>query len=418
MKNVPAIFKEIANTVLKASMIRNARRIDFVTDRYPDISVKNTERNQRTAEGSLLVKITGGNQRQPQQWKKFLSHGKNKPILIEFLLKEWSKDTYAETIAHREVYVAVNDDCYKLTSENGTVIKELQQDLVTRQEEADTRMFLRAAHAGQQGYETIVIKSPDTDVGVLAVYYSSQISGSLILATCTGNKRRFIDVNGISQKYGENICEALPGLHAFTGCDNVSTFSGKGKQSAVMVILKDEGLCEIMRELRQSYKVSEELTEKCEMYVCSLYGKSGADVNDVRYALFCQKGSESSQLPPTEDAISKHTRRANYQAVIWRRALDARPDVPTPNGHGWILRNGSPYIDWMDQLPALEAIFELIHCNCIKSKYITNQCSCHANSLACTDVCNCNDCENEFNPILPGGGGGEIRPPRVFPPPS
>ena len=397
MKNVPATFKEIANTVLKALMIRNARRIDFVTDQYPDISIKNTERNRRTAEGSLLVKITGGNQRRPQQWKKFLAHGKNKSTLIEFLLEEWSKGTYAETITHRELYVAVNDDCYKLTSENGIVIKELQQDLVTRQEEADTRMFLHAAHAGQQGYETSVIKSPDTDVGVLAVYYSSQISGSLILATGTGNKQRFIDVNRISQKYGENICEALPGLHTFTGCDSVSTFSGKGKQSAVKVILKDEGLRETMRELGQSYTVSEELMEKCEMYVCSLYGKSGADVNDVRYALFCQKGSESSQLPPTKDALSKHTRRANYQAAIWRRALDARPDISTPNGHGWILRSGSLHIDWMDQLPAPEAIFELIHCNCIKSKWITNQCSCRANSLACTDVCNCNDCENEFN---------------------
>ena len=337
MKNIPATFKEITNTIHKALMIRNARRIYFLTDRYPDISIKNTERNQRGAEGSsLLVKIAGGNQRRPQQWKKFLSHGK-KSNLIEFLLKEWSKDTYAETIAQRELSVAVDDDCYKLTSENVTVIKELQQDLVTPQEEADTRMFLHAAHASQQGYEAIVIKSSDTDVGVLAVYYSRKISGSFILATGTGNKRRFIDVNGISQKYGENICETLPGLHAFTGCDSVSAFSGKGKQSAVKVILKDEGLCETVKKLGQSYTVSEEVMEKCEMYVCILYGKSGADVNDELHELFCQKGSESSQLPPTKDALIKHKRGANYQAAIWRLALDAGPDVPTPHGHGWIL---------------------------------------------------------------------------------
>ena len=79
MKNVPATFKEIANTEHNALMIRNTRRIDFVTDRYPDISIKNRERNRRTAEGSLLVKITGGNQRRPQQWKKFLAHGKTSP---------------------------------------------------------------------------------------------------------------------------------------------------------------------------------------------------------------------------------------------------------------------------------------------------------------------------------------------------
>ena len=111
------------------------------------------------------------------------------------------------------------------------------------------------------------------------------------------------EINGVSLMstvYLRNIeiCEALPGLHAFTGCDSVSTFSGKGKQSAVKVILKDEGLCETMRELGQSYTVSEELMEKCEMYVCSLYGKSGADVNDVRYALFAKKDKSHHSYQP------------------------------------------------------------------------------------------------------------------------
>ena len=82
-------------------------------------------------------------------------------------------------------------------------------------------MFLHAAHASQQGYETIVIKFPDTNRGVPAVYYIRKISGSPILETC------------ISQKYGENICEALLGLHAFTGCESVSAFSEKGKQFAI-----------------------------------------------------------------------------------------------------------------------------------------------------------------------------------------
>ena len=95
-------------------------------------------------------------------------------------------------------------------------------------------------------------------------------------------------------------------------------------------------------------------------------------MNDARYALFCQKGSQSSQLPPTKGALSNHTSRANYQASIWRRALDARPNVPTPHGHEWILRSGSLYIDWMGQLPEPEAILKLIHCDCIKFNCVTN----------------------------------------------
>ena len=85
------------------------------------------------------------------------------------------------------------------------------------------------------------------------------------------------------------------------------------------------------------HTVCEELMEKRGMYICSLYGKSGADVNDARYASFCK---ESSQLPPTKDAISKHTSRANIPGCYWRQALDARPYVPAPHGHGWILRSG------------------------------------------------------------------------------
>ena len=113
--------------------------------------------------------------------------------------------------------------------------------LPARTEEADTRMFLHPAHASQQRYETIVIKFPDAGVGIFAVYYIKQISGSPILATGRGNKRRLIDINGIFQKYGENTCEALPDLHAFTGCESVSAFSGKGKQSAIRSCLKMKG---------------------------------------------------------------------------------------------------------------------------------------------------------------------------------
>ena len=136
-----------------------------------------------------------------------------------------------------------------LVNDCQTVIRKLYcdkrataQDLVFPQEEADTRMFPHPTHASQQRYEITVIKVPDTDVGVLEVYYIRQISGSPILATGRGNKRRFIDISGIFQNYGGNTCEALPGLRAFTGCESVRAFSGNGKQSAIKVIyLKMKG---------------------------------------------------------------------------------------------------------------------------------------------------------------------------------
>ena len=41
----------------------------------------------------------------------------------------------------------------------------------------------------------------------------------------------------------------------------------------------------------------------------------------LRYDMFCLKAAQSSQLPPSKDALQKHVLRANYQAAIWHRAL-------------------------------------------------------------------------------------------------
>ena len=38
----------------------------------------------------------------------------------------------------------------------------------------------------------------------------------------------------------EDFFEALPGLHAFTGCDTVSSFVGKGKVKAFNIVTKKE----------------------------------------------------------------------------------------------------------------------------------------------------------------------------------
>jgi hypothetical protein len=55
-----------------------------VSDRYPEISIKNLERNKRAESGSTHIKICSPNQKVPQQFKKFLSLGKNKEALIDF----------------------------------------------------------------------------------------------------------------------------------------------------------------------------------------------------------------------------------------------------------------------------------------------------------------------------------------------
>ena len=129
------------------------------------------------------------------------------------------------------------------------------------------------------------------------------------------------------------MCQALPGLHAFTGCDSTSAFSGRGKKGAFKMLLA--GKIDAMQLLGQDFEVSDELVVLCEQFVACLYNKPDVDeINELRYQLFCANPSKSSNLPPTKDALYWHVQRANYQAALLRQALSADP-FPSPDGHWW-----------------------------------------------------------------------------------
>ena len=46
-------------------------------------------------------------------------------------------------------------------------------------------------------------------------------------------------------------------------------------------------------------------------------------------------GLDINLLPPCQQALKMHIMRANYQAMIWRQAYIAHPDIPYRFGHGW-----------------------------------------------------------------------------------
>ena len=65
--------------------------IHFVTDRYPEVSIKNAERQHRAASGSQKIHISKPDQPIPKQWKKYLAHGYNKENLVDFFFETWKK---------------------------------------------------------------------------------------------------------------------------------------------------------------------------------------------------------------------------------------------------------------------------------------------------------------------------------------
>ena len=66
-------------------------------------------------------------------------------------------------------------------------------------------------------HDTIIVKTPDTDVFLLCIAMRRTIGKNLFVMAGTGNRFRITDTSGISDALGEELCSCLPGFHAFSG---------------------------------------------------------------------------------------------------------------------------------------------------------------------------------------------------------
>ena len=71
---------------------------------------------------------------------------------------------------------------------------------------------------------------------------------------------------------------------------------------------------------------------KIERLIVILYDRTSplSTVNEVREELFCRKNRSVDRIPPTQDALLQHVRRAVYQAGIWTMSTQAQQVVPSP----------------------------------------------------------------------------------------
>ena len=398
VKGDQATFGDIATTILSVALSEGSQsnRIDVVFDTYRQNSIKNSERSARGGEtGHQLQGITGT--QIVRQWRSFLTRVSNKTSLITFIVSEWRKAEYRAKLQEKVLYVTVNDKCYRITSHGSEEVPALQ----CQQEEADGCLLFHAAHAAGEGYQAVVICSEDTDVVIMCLAFHDKIGAPLFQKCGTKTRTRVVDIRKVAATVGIDVCRALIGMHAYTGCDTTSAFAGKGKASALKFLTNSREIKYTFLELGQEWDLSPELMDRLEAFTCLLYAPkaSSTKVNDLRYHLFCAKKGdiESHQLPPCRDCLDKHAQRANYQAGIWRRCLEQDPQVPRPFGRGWNIEmeEGAEQlvVDWMDGQPAPRAVLDLLACKCPRKCVLPN-CECLKNGLKCTDMCRLRDCEN------------------------
>ena len=89
-------------------------------------------------------------------------------------------------------------------------------------------------------------------------------------------------------------------------------------------------------QLGNEFEVDEAVQENLESLTCMLYRvKDATSVNKVRYGIFRMGKFSDAALPPNEDCLLQHIKRANYQTTIWKRATTQEISAPSPIDHEW-----------------------------------------------------------------------------------
>ena len=97
-----------------------------------------------------------------------------------------------------------------------------------------------------------------------------------------------VDIQKVAATVGIDVCRALIGMHAYTGCDTVSASAGKWKVKALKLLTSNKEHQNTFLELGQEWDVSADLMNKLEAFTRLLYAAkaSATKVNNLRYHLF------------------------------------------------------------------------------------------------------------------------------------
>ena len=205
------------------------------------------------------------------------------------------------------------------------------------------RLLLHAADAARRGYTEVMVRTVDTDVVVIAVAKFQCISLSeLWIEFGVGKHLKYLPAHEISRSIGEEKSQALLAFHAFTGCDQTSSFAHHGKKTAWEAwISAFDDVTAAFRFLSNAPMVAvvDEVMPFLERYVTIMYDRTSTcmNVNDARRDLFTRKGRDIEAISPTSDALRQHAKRSTYQAgYCWGNSLVPSPPCSCPSEWGCV----------------------------------------------------------------------------------
>ncbi|KAG1662386.1 hypothetical protein GQR58_020959 [Nymphon striatum] len=340
-------FDEYADNIFLPYIVNclsRSSRVDVVWDIYISDSIKKSTREKR---GKGFRRKVAGKNKIPGKWKDFLRDSSNKEELFSFLS---NKVHNMDLPDGKEAFAT--DGAGVLASGSS------QNDMCPcDHEEADTRLIIHVQNALKNGANTCVVRTVDTDVLVILIGRFHHLltlnkDADVWISFGTGKNFTYYSVNAICCAIGRGRSIALPLFHSFTGCDTTSCFHGRGKQMTWQAWNSYPEVTQAFTYMAMNFYANatkdDVYFKLLERFVVVLYDKTSSldSVDEARKELFCQKGRSMENIPPTQDALFQHVKRAAYQACS-----------------------------------------ELVKCVCKSTKGCGGKCACKKSNWRCTELC-------------------------------
>ena len=205
----------------------------------------------------------------PSEISQFLSCGKNKNRLIELLFEviKNEREEVLEMLRCDELLISREGESRLLAYFE----EKIYDQLLSTQEEADTKIIEHALEMLHQDTENKVIRSASGDTYIYSCFICSiaiNFKEHVVIDHGSGQSRKCINLRSL--QFSESKYSAMLGLHAFTGNDYLSSFFRKGKGRCWKLMQKYEEFEVCFTKLGSEPNLSEDLFESLEEYTALL----------------------------------------------------------------------------------------------------------------------------------------------------
>lgn len=350
LKDVTSTFGNISKKLIQMFTKNNARIIVITFDRYFSASIKDNEHLLRGRIRGQQYRIHGPNQIRPANFANELKNNYFKAALVEFLCDDWKNNYMASYIGNKTIYINY-ELCYTYELKSNEVVRTVDHNIsCPAHEEADTKIVF---HVCKVDFDALVtIRCSDTDICIIMLGNMSALQKDLKITMDlgSGNCRRFVNITKLYEKLGTNVCSALPGFHALTGCDFNPAFYVKGKNKPLQLLRKSQSCMIALSDITNILDCTlNEVFVIIEEFVCRLYGfKEINDVNATRVATFIKNYQindkndmlklknriDGAIFPPCKSELRQYLLRTSYIAHLWSHAHLQDPSQLSPTDWG------------------------------------------------------------------------------------